>query len=777
MMKRRAILLPAALALTIVTGCRATLEGKRVSTLAPDSESGITYFLTRPVFTIDVKDRNDNKEAEPVYDLKMTSVADPEKRFSVRLKGGTITKDVLNLKLRPDGTLENIGATSESQVPQLVTALGSLAASTLTFGMTGLTAAAAVLSQGTGPLDEALVEGLCSGQINAQEYANASCAAGKLLGKNPSCQADTITCKDGREISTPAPEGPAQRLENSALQRIFNMTGPLIEKTEPALWKILSQTVPDNELNQLANDVNRQAQGLQALRELEALLAARLGTDPQHGALMPPDPAMFPPGKIRQNLERLISSHIDKIEQASDAATRKNATDLLAVFAAVAEVAAPGLVDQSFNSRTGKLDKEITESFEKGELATRDLAKTAEPKLLQKYRAILALRTIRKGIQAPATPKEQIAKTLTEKKRRAEQIYAQYVSNPSLEASFTRALKDYTDALTRFLRVDDRLENTTLRDQQGILSPFITATLPPKPTGNESKAYKDYREELDRVLERINTRIGSAVDPKKSEKLPRGSQVTRTLDQVVSCALGKREQLNANQDELLLLAEMWIKYGGKESIVYRYRVRDNPQDNLDCGLTEPFGASVRAGITPPSPTTSAASSHYRVRSGMHVRRLTSADLAKPDLTLEGVLVQVPVTYDVIAVLIGPSGDRVLKAANLNLPADDEFLDLGFKGSTFRSQELSVGLHPNGSVSTYKLDSVQKFSDSAQSLADATKSVTNSLVEIQKAQPATVNPLDTQNAQLRLEILNLMLQANLEAIQQGKPLPFPDLFKS
>lgn len=849
-MKRGAVWIMVGLALTATVGCRASLEGKRIAKLEADPKSGISYYLTQPVFTIDVKDRADNKDAEPVYDLKTASTPDPEKRFTVRLKGGTITKDVVNLKLQPNGTLTSFGATSESQIPQLITALGSLAASALSFGTTGLGALAAIASQPEKLelLDSVLNDSLCAGEINAQQFSDMRCVARKLLGENTAVPGSSCTGGDNQctpPIAIPAADAAVQRLEGVALQPLLDITGRLIDKTEPMLWNELGQTTADDRLPRLATRVRPLLQKLEVLRALEDKLASKLGTDPRHAALTPPIPSMFPPGNINRNLERLIDVEIGKLlearndeaqargleaqaekeltekkaaegqaqadlSQAQDDVSKKKARDILDAatsaknkaklklsaaltrrstapesakaaetfltsLAAAADVAAPGLVDQRFKDRISELEKDITTSFGDGGLATQELAKKNEPGLFAKYRVIVKLRAIRQGIPSSPTPKQQIAKSLASKKLRAEQLYAKYIGDDRTKMDFEKALAEYQLAVDRFLEVDERLQGSSVRRQQLAL---VNLPNPTGPTGNESKAYRDYREELDRVLERINTRIGSAIDPKTAEKLPRGTQVTRTLDQVPACVIESRKQLTDSEQELLLLAEMWIKYGGQESIVFRNRssLPEKPEDRLDCG-TSPFGASVSARLGQPSTQASPVAAMRRVRSGMHVRRLTIADIEKPDFRPQGVLVQVPVPYDVVAVLVGPSGDRVLKAANLSLPADDEFLDLGFKGSTFRSQELSVGLHPNGSVAEYKLDSVQKVSDTVQSVAGATKGITDTLVEIQKAQPAASNPVDTENSALRLEILNLMLKENLRAIQEGRALPFPDLFSS
>jgi hypothetical protein len=66
--------------------------------------------------------------------------------------------------------------------------------------------------------------------------------------------------------------------------------------------------------------------------------------------------------------------------------------------------------------------------------------------------------------------------------------------------------------------------------------------------------------------------------------------------------------------------------------------------------------------------------------------------------------------------------------------------------------------------------------SAPAAATATAAVTANKLEVDNANdnPPTGNPLDAENAHLRREILNAMLRAYQDALQAGRPLPFPDL---
>jgi hypothetical protein len=141
--------------------------------------------------------------------------------------------------------------------------------------------------------------------------------------------------------------------------------------------------------------------------------------------------------------------------------------------------------------------------------------------------------------------------------------------------------------------------------------------------------------------------------------------------------------------------------------------------------------------------------------------------------VHGLRVQVPGPHDVVAVLHDDAGERVVKETRMSLPAEDEFYDLGFKGGQFRSRVLNVSLHPNGTLKSYTFTSTQKLGEALQSFAEATKSVREGLEEVAEAKEEP-DPTEVANAELELEILNLMLKANLEAAQNGQPLPYPGI---
>ena len=762
-----------------LTGCRTTMRGNAVAE-GSDSKAGLVYHLSRPVFTIDVKDRAGDKEAEPIYELRTGTGADPERRFSIRLDRGTFSKDVFNLKLRADGTLESLGASADSQVTEIVTALGSLAVSALGFPSVGAAGLTALRSTGIGALDAALEADLCSGAVTLPDFANLRCAADLLLATQDAarCSQHIVSCTaGGPSMTIPAASPAVAALGSAALEPVAAEVWRLIDSHDLALWDRLDDIVVEADFRTFKIDVGKALSGLAALHELERQLAARLDTDPRPDAPLPPDLALFRLPLVTKNLNRLILKGIDEAKSGADAILSgqaatdfKVATEFLTALGVRSEVVAPGLFQKAFDEALGELEKELAKSFADGELATPALAKDKESSLLLKFRSLRKVREIQKTISAPATPRQRIAKLLKAKKLRAEEVYARYVGDPSTKGEFIKALDAYTKAVDRFLEVDGGMQITVLNKRRKDLEDFFQKPVPNNPSGNESKAYRDYREELDKILERAGNQV-SALNPKEKENLPRGTSVSHTLDRIASCVIGSPTQLDVKHN-LLDLAEMWIRFGGKDAVVFRTRTgKPATKEWLDCG-TDPFAASEAR----QPDRLEKVPSKRQVASGMNVRKLTLADLdgafdPKKENLFHGVLVQVPALYDVVALLLSPSGERVLKTATLSLPAYDEFLDLGFKGGLMRSQELTVALHPSGVISEYKLTSTQEVSDTLKGVADVAKGVNEKLDAIE---PKSKDPVEVENSQLKLEIFNRMLKANRDALVNGQPLPFPDL---
>lgn len=790
MTRPRGALVAAALAL-VLAGCRASLEGKKLGKLidpqgikqeqeadkkkreAEQGQSGISYYLIEPVFTIDVKDRHDGKPAEPVYDIKAGFSADESQHYSVRLKSGTISNDLLTLKLRPDGTLANFGSKSESRLPEVVASLGNLAASGLRAAALGVPATAA-LSEEEGA-EGALRNGLCTQKlIDAQKYSTTLCVYQRLVRHRPACEVPQASPCPGVVSTIPAPPSDAQQLQPTALQIARDTAHILIVDNERKLWTELSKPMHD----ELEDNVLAASRDLRWLRELDARVADRLGALPLHEALAASDVGPLELETIQRNLQAILDRLVAQIAAKPVDDTVQELSTRLSRVAEVAAVASRIDVDSVIAGLIKGVEGKISDRFEKGELATEATAGEAEKASLVDHATITKLETIRAALAKakPASAAEEIARDLASKKDDAERQFARYVAGTISRTEFDTALKRYTDAATRLLEQDDRLRSSLLSAQHEPLAIFASRSIPtsPAPQDKEANAYRTYREELDRLASAISARLGTFLDPKKpADPLPRGTQVSRTLSDVVACTIDHRTRLFENDRRLLRLAEIWMKYGGKEAVVFRARSDAaglSTKGLLDCDGS-PFGASENLPRSA-SVTTATLEPAYRLRSGMHIRRLTSANLAD-GATIAGVLVQVPTPYDVFAVLLDPKRERVVKATTLSLPSQDEFLDLDFKGRLWRSQELTLSFHDNGGLNEYKLDSKEEVSEGTQKLADSTKAVTDTLLEIEKAKqkPSAQDPVAAANDELKLQLINAMLKANLEAVQRGDEPPF------
>ena len=155
-----------------------------------------------------------------------------------------------------------------------------------------------------------------------------------------------------------------------------------------------------------------------------------------------------------------------------------------------------------------------------------------------------------------------------------------------------------------------------------------------------------------------------------------------------------------------------------------------------------------------------------------------------DTAREGLVLQVPVLHDVFTVMHDSQGERILKRTTVSLPSTQEFYEIDFKGGWLRSRELEVKVNSNGTLKEYSFLTKQKVSNAMASLAEANSEVTTARTELIKAEAEaaakknqTSNAVSDENAQLQLEMLNLMLKANLEAIGNGSTLPYPELFTS
>jgi hypothetical protein len=152
----------------------------------------------------------------------------------------------------------------------------------------------------------------------------------------------------------------------------------------------------------------------------------------------------------------------------------------------------------------------------------------------------------------------------------------------------------------------------------------------------------------------------------------------------------------------------------------------------------------------------------------------------------GVLVQPPTPHQLMLYYPSGTGTVTLAKTTAMLPSQDEVYDVTFTGGLFAKRTLKVTKFGNGAMKGVTWQSedqtaqaLDKFAASAgkvneflsaKAAAEAQASQAASQAEGAAAVAAATAPEKAAKAQLR----QLMLQANLEAAKQGKPLPYADL---
>jgi hypothetical protein len=133
----------AVVCLVLLAGCSSlTVTRVRPQSGAP-ADGGVRYVLTKPVWTMRVKEARDgsfqfgdkNANVRAVYEIDTvpSHAPDYEHVYEVKSSRGLLTSDSLTLKLGEGGSLNNVAATSEPQLTEIIRFAGSLAAAAVTF--------------------------------------------------------------------------------------------------------------------------------------------------------------------------------------------------------------------------------------------------------------------------------------------------------------------------------------------------------------------------------------------------------------------------------------------------------------------------------------------------------------------------------------------------------------------------------------------------------------------------------------------------------------------
>lgn len=159
---------------------------------------------------------------------------------------------------------------------------------------------------------------------------------------------------------------------------------------------------------------------------------------------------------------------------------------------------------------------------------------------------------------------------------------------------------------------------------------------------------------------------------------------------------------------------------------------------------------------------------------LNVRRLpaTPKSLGK----VSGLVVNHNAPHEVIAVFPEkPGSTKTLaqKKTQAFFASATEVQEIDYSGAMFATRRLEVELHPDSSLKRAKISSTSSLGDDLSSLASAAKTYgeTSRAIEEAEAEP---EPVQAENDALLREIRNLMLKANLDALQRGEPLPYPEV---
>ncbi|MEM9556781.1 MAG: hypothetical protein AAGC60_21150 [Acidobacteriota bacterium] len=514
-----------------LVGCKsADLVGRKAPAGAPGEREvdagtqGISYYLTEPTFVIQVKGLRDKKKANPVYDLVMVPVPDIDHRYEVGLRSGAFTNDTFELELLDDGRLVSLGASSEDQTGEIVKSLGSFVGS--------VAKAAGALAA----LSEAQVF------ENAREGLSRAASAGEITASEAGGAKDAVKYLF-------APELQGQLLEMNDL-----------DSAVEALLKAL--VVAERLASEESDSEKRGARLIEAYSLANAasslLVAAQLRADRGWAQLSPED---------RRTEDAELFRLIGDGSSWQEADVEKVQRALSQDGTAAGELEKLRRKVRQLNAKLASILRKVV--FGDGDLAQAEedpsLAIAGWIDLLDDLDASLT-----KAIGA-AGPQGQIKAHLRKEHGKAKVAYAKYVRGEIDKGELEKELEGYDQVVGRLLEYDSKLRAAILSAQTNQLQGYLDGEPVPVDNGNTSKAYRDYRLELDEVARRIHERLGvylAEKETKKPEDLPDGDTVSRTLDDVKKWEIQSRDQLFANDQKLLRLADLWIEYGSRDAVVF-----------------------------------------------------------------------------------------------------------------------------------------------------------------------------------------------------------------
>jgi hypothetical protein len=170
------------------------------------------------------------------------------------------------------------------------------------------------------------------------------------------------------------------------------------------------------------------------------------------------------------------------------------------------------------------------------------------------------------------SPRGRIQAELKKVSKAAEEAYADYVAGKITKPVFQAQLKPYAEMIARILEFDADLRGSGDVSYSERLSDYLANAPRAGDDGNRSKAYVDYRNQLDAVAKRTHERLQAlrGVKEEKKEERPaaEGTQVTRQLTEVHEQRIKTTDELMESNQRLLRIADLWIRYGGKDAVVF-----------------------------------------------------------------------------------------------------------------------------------------------------------------------------------------------------------------
>jgi len=142
--------------------------------------------------------------------------------------------------------------------------------------------------------------------------------------------------------------------------------------------------------------------------------------------------------------------------------------------------------------------------------------------------------------------------------------------------------------------------------------------------------------------------------------------------------------------------------------------------------------------------------------------------------VKGLAVNQSVPHKVFAIFPEAPGSNskeklVVQKTSEFLTSSAELYTINYRGAPFATRQLEVDLHGDSSVKRVKVTSSQQLPEALESLAGAAKSAGDVRKNL-----ASPDPLVNENTSIELQLKNLMLQANLNAIGQGIDPPYPGI---